>query len=79
MKLTYFLHSRYQNELPERIKQRGKDAHMLHEELVQAMKWKQSVSLDIISKLNFRRLISFFFILKIARQILQTIIKFDQN
>ncbi|KAJ6644384.1 hypothetical protein Bhyg_09353, partial [Pseudolycoriella hygida] len=32
----------YQNELPERIKQRGKDAHMIHEELVQAMKWKQS-------------------------------------
>ncbi|KAG4078698.1 hypothetical protein HA402_015288 [Bradysia odoriphaga] len=32
----------YQNELPELIKQRGKDAHMLHEELVQAMKWKQS-------------------------------------
>lgn len=32
----------YQNELPKRIKQRGKDAHMVHEELVQTMKWKQS-------------------------------------
>ncbi|CAD7094017.1 unnamed protein product [Hermetia illucens] len=32
----------YQNELPRRIKQRGKDAHMVHEELVQTMKWKQS-------------------------------------
>ncbi|XP_031640496.1 uncharacterized protein LOC116352223 isoform X1 [Contarinia nasturtii] len=32
----------YQNELPERIKQRGKNAHLVHEELVQAMKWKQS-------------------------------------
>lgn len=35
---------RYQNELPKRIKQRGKNAHLVHEELVQAMKWKQSVS-----------------------------------
>lgn len=32
----------YQNELPKRIKQRGKDAHLVHEELVQAMKWKQT-------------------------------------
>jgi len=32
----------YQNELPKRIKQRGKNAHLVHEELVQAMKWKQS-------------------------------------
>lgn len=31
----------YQNELPKRIKSRGKDAHMVHEELVQTMKWKQ--------------------------------------
>lgn len=31
----------YQNELPKKIKSRGKDAHMLHEELVQTMKWKQ--------------------------------------
>lgn len=36
---------RYQNELPKRIKQRGKNAHLVHEELVQAMKWKQSVSI----------------------------------
>lgn len=32
----------YQNELPKKIKSRGKDAHMIHEELVQLMKWKQS-------------------------------------
>ncbi|XP_065165452.1 uncharacterized protein Amun [Atheta coriaria] len=32
----------YQNELPKRIKSRGKDAHMVHEELVQTMKWKQT-------------------------------------
>nr|CAH7730261.1 unnamed protein product [Callosobruchus chinensis] len=31
----------YQNELPKKIKSRGKDAHMIHEELVQCMKWKQ--------------------------------------
>ncbi|XP_034934976.1 uncharacterized protein Amun [Chelonus insularis] len=32
----------YQNELPKRIKSRGKDAHLNHEELVQTMKWKQT-------------------------------------
>ncbi|XP_039289701.1 uncharacterized protein LOC111064313 [Nilaparvata lugens] len=32
----------YQNELPNRIKSRGKDAHLIHEELVQLMKWKQA-------------------------------------
>ncbi|RZC41976.1 uncharacterized protein BDFB_005535 [Asbolus verrucosus] len=32
----------YQNELPKKIKSRGKDAHMVHEELVQTMKWKQT-------------------------------------
>ncbi|KAI4493404.1 PREDICTED: uncharacterized protein LOC106790827 [Polistes canadensis] len=32
----------YQNELPKRIKSRGKDAHLNHEELVHAMKWKQA-------------------------------------
>ncbi|KAI4504282.1 hypothetical protein M0802_000753 [Mischocyttarus mexicanus] len=32
----------YQNELPKKIKSRGKDAHLNHEELVQAMKWKQT-------------------------------------
>ncbi|XP_004927592.1 uncharacterized protein LOC101735385 isoform X2 [Bombyx mori] len=32
----------YQNELPKKIKSRGKDAHMIHEELVQLMKWKQA-------------------------------------
>ncbi|CRL08135.1 CLUMA_CG020851, isoform A [Clunio marinus] len=32
----------YQTELPKKIKQRGRDAHLIHEELVQCMKWKQS-------------------------------------
>lgn len=32
----------YQKELPKKIKQRGRDAHLIHEELVQCMKWKQS-------------------------------------
>ncbi|RZF40725.1 hypothetical protein LSTR_LSTR008674 [Laodelphax striatellus] len=32
----------YQNELPKQIKSRGKDAHLIHEELVQLMKWKQA-------------------------------------
>lgn len=32
----------YQNELPKKIKSRGKDAHLNHEELVQLMKWKQT-------------------------------------
>merc|ERR1711962_755241 len=30
----------YQNELPEKIKSRGKDAHLVHDELVQTIKWK---------------------------------------
>ena len=37
--------SRYQNELPKKIKSRGKDAHLVHEELVQTIKWKLAVSL----------------------------------
>lgn len=37
---------RFQNELPKIIKKRGKDAHLNHEELVQCMEWKQSVSVD---------------------------------
>lgn len=41
--VSFFLF-RYQNELPKRIKSRGKDAHLIHEELVQTMKWKQTVS-----------------------------------
>lgn len=43
---TLCLHDvcRYQNELPKKIKSRGKDAHLIHEELVQLMKWKQTVS-----------------------------------
>merc|ERR1711971_462730 len=30
----------YQNELPKKIKSRGKEGHMTHEELVQLLKWK---------------------------------------
>uniref|UniRef100_A0A182QTN8 Uncharacterized protein n=1 Tax=Anopheles farauti TaxID=69004 RepID=A0A182QTN8_9DIPT len=32
----------YQNKLPQLIKKRGKDQYMVHEELVQTMKWKQT-------------------------------------
>ncbi|KAJ8664961.1 hypothetical protein QAD02_006623 [Eretmocerus hayati] len=32
----------YQNELPKKIKSRGKDAHLNHEEICQVMKWKQT-------------------------------------
>lgn len=32
----------YQNELPQKIKSRGKDAHLVHEEIVQTIKWKLS-------------------------------------
>ncbi|XP_050069610.1 uncharacterized protein LOC126557773 [Anopheles maculipalpis] len=32
----------YQNDLPKLIKTRGRDAHLLHEELVQTMEWKQT-------------------------------------
>ena len=43
--LTIFLYSfRYQNELPKKIKSRGKDAHLTHEEMVQTIKWKLAVS-----------------------------------
>ena len=44
----YVLFCRYQNELPKKIKARGKDAHLIHEELVQTMKWKQTVSKRIL-------------------------------
>merc|ERR1712038_56006 len=30
----------YQNDLPKKIKSRGKDAHLTHEEMVQTIKWK---------------------------------------
>ncbi|XP_047107288.1 uncharacterized protein LOC124776372 [Schistocerca piceifrons] len=32
----------YQNELPKKLKARGKDTYLIHEELVQTMKWKQT-------------------------------------
>lgn len=32
----------YQNTLPKLIQKRGKDAHLLHEELCQTMEWKQN-------------------------------------
>jgi hypothetical protein len=36
--------NRYQNELPIKIKARGKDPYINHDELVQCMKWKLAVS-----------------------------------
>lgn len=52
----------YQNELPKKIKSRGKDAHMIHEELVQCMKWKQSrgkffPQLSYLIKVNTPRMV----------------------
>ncbi len=41
--------TRYQNELPKKIKSRGKDQHLTHEELVQTIKWKLAVSLVVSS------------------------------
>ena len=35
---------RYQKELPKKIKARGKEAHLTHEEIVQCIKWKLAVS-----------------------------------
>ena len=35
---------RYQEELPKKIRSRGKDAHLTHDELVQCMKWKMTVN-----------------------------------
>lgn len=55
--VTFSVH-RYQNELPKKIKSRGKDAHLNHEELVQTMKWKQIVSGFLISSISI-----FFFLL----------------
>lgn len=42
----------YQNELPKKIKSRGKDYHLTHEELVQTMKWKQTRG-KYYSQLNY--------------------------
>lgn len=46
------------------IKSRGKDAHMIHEELVQAMKWKQTVLNDPLPFYTFKQcvLINDFFV-----------------
>ena len=43
---TSLLSHRYQNELPKKIKSRGKDPHLTHEELVQTIKWKLAVSVQ---------------------------------
>jgi len=40
----------YQNELPKKIKSRGKEAHLTHEEIVQTIKWKLAVSILVYSK-----------------------------
>lgn len=37
---------RYQTELPKKIKARGKEAHLIHDELVQTIKWKLAVRLE---------------------------------
>jgi hypothetical protein len=37
--------SRYQKELPKKIKERGKDAFLTHDEIVQCIKWKLAVSI----------------------------------
>jgi len=34
----------FHNDLPKKIKSRGKDAHLTHEEIVQCMKWKLHMS-----------------------------------
>ena len=44
----YFFTFRYQNELPKKIKSRGKDPHLTHEELVQTIKWKLAVSTHLM-------------------------------
>ena len=44
--LPSLLSLRYQNELPKKIKSRGKDPHLTHEELVQTIKWKLAVSIQ---------------------------------
>ena len=41
--LTAFNCCRYQNDLPKKIKSRGKEGHVTHEELVQTIKWKLAV------------------------------------
>ncbi len=40
---TKHVHFRYQTELPKKIKARGKEAHLVHDELVQTIKWKLAV------------------------------------
>jgi hypothetical protein len=40
---------RYQTELPKKIKARGKEAHLLHDELVQTIKWKLAVRARSVS------------------------------
>lgn len=47
-KNIFIILHRYQNELPGKIKSRGKDAHLNHEELCQLMKWKQTVNIDFL-------------------------------
>ena len=44
---------RYQNDLPKKIKSRGKEGHVTHEELVQTIKWKLAVRQLIIFKIIF--------------------------
>lgn len=61
--------NRYQEELPKKISARGKDAHLTHDELVQCMKWKMTVSLQYAVYL----LIKFSFFSRLT-----TIVKFNR-
>ena len=44
---------RYQNDLPKKIKSRGKDLHLTHDEMVQTIKWKLAVSVKFQPSLLF--------------------------
>ena len=39
-----YVYYRYQTELPKKIKARGTDAFLTHDEIVQTIKWKLAVS-----------------------------------
>ena len=53
---------RYQNELPKKIKSRGKEGHLTHEELVQLIKWKLAVSVGQLFYFYFFIFFYFYFI-----------------
>ena len=57
--LTSLFSFRYQNELPKKIKSRGKDPHLTHEELVQTIKWKLAVSIQFTRAFCDKRAVTF--------------------